>query len=139
MNALTFPREIVEILERYPLSFDRRFIAFQPIRNVRKSGWKLFKIPNNRPYSRYSSSLNNVTWYFRGQTKDKICQCEKSRSTLFILSKLKDDLTVMQNYGLSFDKINVIIICCEDINGRYCIKKVTMMTSTLYFRLSSLI
>ena len=29
----------------------------------------------------------NIKWYFRGQTKDKICHCEKSRSTLFILSK----------------------------------------------------
>ena len=46
---------------------------------------------------------------------------------------------VMQNYGLSFDQINVIIMCCEEIYGRYCIKKVTMMTSTLYFPLSSLI
>ena len=26
-------------------------------------------------------------------------------------------------YGLSFDKINVIIACCEDIYGRQCIKK----------------
>ena len=33
----------------------------------------------------------------RGQTKDKICQCKKSRSTLFILSKRNDDLMVTQN------------------------------------------
>ena len=26
-------------------------------------------------------------------------------------------------YGLSFEKINVIIACCEDIYGRYCTKK----------------
>ena len=26
-------------------------------------------------------------------------------------------------YGLSFDKVNVIIACCEDIYGRHCIKK----------------
>ena len=26
-------------------------------------------------------------------------------------------------YGLSFDKINVIIACCEEIYGRYCTKK----------------
>ena len=34
---------------------------------------------------------------FRGQTEDKICQCEKSRSSLFILSKRNEDLMVMQN------------------------------------------
>ena len=33
-------------------------------------------------------------------------------------------------YGLSFDKINVIIACCEEIYGRYCTKKVKMITST---------
>ena len=26
-------------------------------------------------------------------------------------------------YGLSFDKINIIIACCEDIYGHYCIQK----------------
>ena len=26
-------------------------------------------------------------------------------------------------YGLSFDKINIITACCEDIYGRYCIQK----------------
>ena len=26
-------------------------------------------------------------------------------------------------YDLSFDKINVIIACCEDVYGRYCIQK----------------
>ena len=66
---------------------------------------------------------SNVTWYLRGQTKEKICHCEKSHSTLFILSKLNDDLMVMQNVSLSFEKINVIIACCEDIYGRCCIQK----------------
>ena len=54
---------------------------------------------------------SNVTWYFREQTKEKICQCEKWHSTLLILSKLNDDLMVMQNVSLSFEKINVIIAC----------------------------
>ena len=54
---------------------------------------------------------------------DKICQCLKSRSTLLILSKRNDDLIVMQMYGLSFDKINVIIAFCEDIYGHRCIQK----------------
>ena len=31
-------------------------------------------------------------------------------------------------YGLSFDKISVIIACSEGIYGRYCIKEVTMIT-----------
>ena len=26
-------------------------------------------------------------------------------------------------YGLSFDKINVIIACCKVIHGRHCVKK----------------
>ena len=47
----------------------------------------------------------------------------ESRSTLFILSKQNDDLIVMQNVCLSFDKINVIIACCEDIYDRHGIKK----------------
>ena len=33
----------------------------------------------------------NIHWYFRGQTNDKICHCEKSTSTLFILSKRNND------------------------------------------------
>ena len=50
----------------------------------------------NISYSRYPPSLNvlkdwrdisNITWFFRGQTSAKICQYEKSRSSLFILSK----------------------------------------------------
>ena len=45
---------------------------------------------------------SNVTWYFRGQTKEKICQCEKKRSTLSILSKRNDDLIVMQNVRFFF-------------------------------------
>ena len=40
---------------------------------------------------------------------------------------------------LSFDKVNVIIACCEDIYGRHCIKKVTMIASTHKLSLSSLI
>ena len=40
-------------------------------------------------------------------------------------------------YGLSFDKINVITACCEDIYGRS--KKVKMITSTHNLPLSSLI
>ena len=49
----------------------------------------------NRPESRYPPSLH-------GQTKDKINQCEKSRSTLFILSERNDDLIVMQNVRIEF-------------------------------------
>ena len=26
-------------------------------------------------------------------------------------------------YGLSFDKANVVIACCKDIYGRYCIQE----------------
>ena len=37
-----------------------------------------------------------------GQTKDKICECEKSRSILFILSKRNDDLIVVQNVRFEF-------------------------------------
>ena len=43
----------------------------------------------------------NIKWYFRGQTKDKICHCEKSRSTLFILSKQNND-SVTQNVRSEF-------------------------------------
>ena len=43
----------------------------------------------------------------------------------------------MQKYGLSFDKINVIIACCKDIYSRYCIQK--KITSTNNLLLSSLI
>ena len=35
--------------------------------------------------------------------------------------------------------VNVIIVCCEDIYGRHCVKKVTMITSTHKLSLSSLI
>ena len=68
-----------------------------------------------------------ITWYFRGQTSDKICQYEKSRSSLFILSKRDDYFIVMQN------------VCHKDISGRYCIYcKITMITSTCILTLSSL-
>ena len=40
---------------------------------------------------------------------------------------------------LRFDKINAIIAFCEEIYGRYCIKKVTMITSTHNLPLLSLI
>ena len=43
----------------------------------------------------------NIKWYFRGQTNDKICHCEKSRSTLFILSKQNND-SVTQNVRFEF-------------------------------------
>ena len=52
----------------------------------------------NRSYSRYSPSLhalkdwwdkNNVTWFLRRQTNNKICQCKKSRSSLFNLANRK--------------------------------------------------
>ena len=41
-------------------------------------------------------------------------------------------------YGLSFDKINVIIACCEDIYGCTALKNVTMITSTHNLLLSSI-
>ena len=37
-----------------------------------------------------------------GKQKGKICQCKKSRSTLFIVSKRNDDLIVMQNVRFEF-------------------------------------
>ena len=46
---------------------------------------------------------------------NKICQCKKSRLSLFILSKREDDLIVMQNVQLSFDRFCDIITCSEDI------------------------
>ena len=65
---------------------------------------------------------------------------KKSRSTLFILSKRNDDLMFMENqYGLSFDKINVIIACREDIYCHYGIQKVKMIIDTHNLPLSSLI
>ena len=46
---------------------------------------------------------SNVMWYFRGQKKrDKICECKKSQSTLFILSKRNDDSIVTQNVRFEF-------------------------------------
>ena len=42
-------------------------------------------------------------------------------------------------YSLSFDKINVIIVCCKDIYSRHCIEKVTIITSTQEWSLLSLI
>ena len=68
-------------------------------------------------YTRYPPSLhalldlwdkNYVTWYFRGQTGDKICQYELSQSSLFIHplihSKQDDDFIVMQNGHIEFWK-----------------------------------
>ena len=49
----------------------------------------------DRPTSRYPPSLHalkdwwdksGITWFLRGQTSDKLCQCKKSRSSLFILN-----------------------------------------------------
>ena len=37
--------------------------------------------------------------------------------------KTNNDLMVTQNVWLNCDKIYVIIACCEDIYGRFCIKK----------------
>ena len=47
---------------------------------------------------------------------NKICQCKKSRSSLFILSKREDDLIVeCKMYSSSFDRFADIITCSEDI------------------------
>ena len=52
----------------------------------------------NRSYSRYPPSLHalkdwwdksDVTCFLKGQTADKICQCKKSPSSLFILNNRK--------------------------------------------------
>ena len=50
------------------------------------------------------------------QCRVKFVECE----SLFILSKRDDDLIVMQNLHFEY---YVIIPCCEDIHGRYCIQK----------------
>ena len=76
-------------------------------------------VMKNRPYSRYPPTMHalyewweksNVTWYFRGQTKNKICQFEKSRSALFILSKRNDYLMVLQNVRRYFSVVALTII-----------------------------
>ena len=46
---------------------------------------------------------------------NKICQCKKSRLSLFILSKREDDLIVMQNVQFKFRQACDIIACSEDI------------------------
>ena len=46
---------------------------------------------------------------------NKICQCKKSRLSLFILSKREDDLIVMQNVQFKFRQVCDIITCSEDI------------------------
>ena len=43
------------------------------------------------------------------------------RALLVALAKSIYQLCKM--YGLSFDKMNVIIACCDDIFSRYCIQK----------------
>ena len=50
---------------------------------------QLFTIPTI--FARALGLMANITWYFRGKKNDKICPCEKSRSTLFILSKRHND------------------------------------------------
>ena len=47
----------------------------------------------------------------------------KRGRSLFILLKRDDDLKSCRLYSSSFDKIYVIIVCYEDIYGRYCIHK----------------
>ena len=42
-------------------------------------------------------------------------------------------------YSLSFDKINVVIACYDDIFGRHSINKAAMITSTHNLLLPSLI
>ena len=46
---------------------------------------------------------------------NKICQCKKSRSSLFILSKREDNLIVMQNVQFKFRQVCDMITCSEDI------------------------
>ena len=82
----------------------------------------------NRPYLRYPPSLHalwdwwdisNVTLYLRAQTSDKICHYEKSRSSLFIPWNFKFAKCTVQVSTSS----HVIISCCKDIYGSYCIEK----------------
>ena len=62
-----------------------------------------------------------------GGNKRQISQYKKSLSSLFILSR------VFKEYSSSFGKFCVIISCCEDIYGRYCIQKSATITSTKYY------
>ena len=61
-------------------------------------------------------SKSNVTCYFRGQANDKICQCEKSRLTFYILSKRED--FSLANVQFEFRQVLRHYCCC-----RYCIHK----------------
>ena len=72
----------------------------------------IFAKCNNRPYSRYSSSLHavkvwwdksDVTWLLRGQTSDKFFQYKKSRAVEFVYSwqqKMNNFLYWRQNDNL---------------------------------------
>ena len=59
----------------------------------------------NKNFFQDQWDISNVTWSLRGQTLNKICQYELSRSNLLILSNLDDDLIVIQNVQLEFRQV----------------------------------
>ena len=67
-------------------------------------------------------------------SRGKICQCQKSRTTLFILSKRNDDLIVKQNVRFEFRQ-NQRHYC---LYGCTALKNVTVITSTHNLLLSSI-
>ena len=72
-----------------------------------------------RPHSRYQLSLHahkdwwdkcNVTWFFRAQTSNKICQYKKSHLHLFILDNRKRRTFYLKdNNGKSWVDVIVVI------------------------------
>ena len=70
-----------------------------------------------------TDGIKRCHWYSRGIQVIKFGNASNSgRLCLFS----QNEMTVLQSckmYDLSFDKINVIIACCENTYGRYCIQK----------------
>ena len=88
---------------REPLSLSHLFFSFSFVFATTLT--RLIS-QSNRTYSRYPPSLHTlydwwdksgVMWFLRGQTSDKICQCKKSWSSLFIpKQKIKNFLSWRQ-------------------------------------------
>ena len=77
---------------------------------------------DKQSWNRYPPSLHalkdwwdkrDVTWFLRGQTSDKICQCKKSRWILFILDNRKWRTFYLKGDVIEF-WVKVIIVSLLD-------------------------
>ena len=104
-------------------------VARSPLTKTSDQEYALIDLIHNARQLRSRFRINGITAISRGisggKQKKKLVNA-RNRGRLCVFSQNEEMIkSSSKMYGLSFDKINVIIACCKDIYGRYCIQKST--------------